>query len=104
RDPADAGDRGGDRAAPRRRRDRLAGVRGRPLRGPRVKVILNGEGAEVRDGATVSDLVSAAGGGEAERRGIAVALEGEVVPRSAWDETLVEEGQHVEVLRAVQGG
>jgi sulfur carrier protein len=37
-------------------------------------------------------------------RGIAVALNGEVVPRSAWDATGLEAGDRVEVLTAAQGG
>ena len=39
-----------------------------------------------------------------ERRGIAVALNGEVVPRSAWDVTDLRPGDRVEVLTAAQGG
>ena len=38
------------------------------------------------------------------QRGIAVALDGDVVPRSEWPATRVADGQQVEVLRAVQGG
>ena len=37
-------------------------------------------------------------------RGIAVALNGEVVPRSAWDDTGLAPGDRVEVLTAAQGG
>ena len=33
-----------------------------------------------------------------------VAVDGEVVPRSAWERTVVGDGQELEVLRAVQGG
>ena len=37
-------------------------------------------------------------------RGVAVALDGEVVPRGEWASTAVREGQRLEVLHAVQGG
>jgi sulfur carrier protein len=38
------------------------------------------------------------------QRGIAVALNGAVVPRSAWDETSLKPGDSVEIVRARQGG
>jgi sulfur carrier protein len=68
-----------------------------------MNVRLNGSEHELRDDATVVDAVVAAAG-DAERRGIAVALEGEVVPRSRWAETALADGARVEVLEARQGG
>jgi len=38
------------------------------------------------------------------QRGIAVALNGEVVPRAAWNETPLHAGDNVEIVRARQGG
>jgi len=38
------------------------------------------------------------------QRGIAVALNGAVVPRGAWTETLLRPGDRVEIVRARQGG
>jgi sulfur carrier protein len=38
------------------------------------------------------------------QRGIAVALNGAVVPRAAWAETLLKAGDSVEIVRARQGG
>ncbi|MCS5479263.1 sulfur carrier protein ThiS [Corynebacterium sp. YIM 101645] len=35
--------------------------------------------------------------------GVAVAVDGDVVPRSQWDHSLVE-GQTIDILTAVQGG
>ena len=40
----------------------------------------------------------------ADARGIAVALNGEVVPRDAWQDTEVCPGDAVEIVRAFQGG
>jgi sulfur carrier protein len=68
-----------------------------------VKVVLNGESRELDDGATVEDAVRESGappGG----RGVAVAVDGEVVPRGEWSATQLAAGQRVEVLQAVQGG
>jgi sulfur carrier protein len=67
-----------------------------------VNVRLNGSERVVAPGTTVAALVAELVAGET--RGVAVALEGEVVPREAWAHTTVLEGQAVEVLRAVQGG
>jgi sulfur carrier protein len=38
------------------------------------------------------------------QRGIAVALNGAVVPRSAWGDTPIKPGDSVEIVRARQGG
>jgi sulfur carrier protein len=38
------------------------------------------------------------------QRGIAVALNGEVVPRAAWRDTALKPGDNVEIVRARQGG
>ena len=66
-----------------------------------TRVTLNGEPRELPDGATVETAVRELG---ADGDGVAVALDGEVVPRGEWERTEVLDGQEVEVLRAVQGG
>ncbi len=66
-------------------------------------VSLNGERRELPAGATVEAAVDASCAPES-RRGVAVAVDGEVVPRGAWASTELEDGQLVEVLQAVQGG
>jgi sulfur carrier protein len=68
-----------------------------------VRVVLNGSPAELADGATVQAAVAtldlpAAG------RGVAVAVDAEVVPRTQWDTHELQEGARIEVLRAIQGG
>ena len=68
-----------------------------------MNVLLNGEPRELPDSATVRAAVSASGA-PTEGRGVAVALDGEVVPRARWDEVALVEGQRVEIVRAVQGG
>jgi len=68
-----------------------------------LTVTVNGEPRDVAPGATVADVLDALGV-DPERRGIAVALDAEVVPRGAWDATAVAEGARLEVLTAIQGG
>jgi thiamine biosynthesis protein ThiS len=66
-------------------------------------VTVNGEAREVADGATVAMLVELLADG-ASSRGVAVAVHGEVVARSAWDTTQLANGDRVEVVAAIQGG
>jgi sulfur carrier protein len=37
-------------------------------------------------------------------RGLAIAIGDRVIPRSAWEETILEDGQAIEIIRATQGG
>ena len=75
-----------------------------PLRaGAGMTVVVNGEPRELAPGTTVSDLLAVLelpGDG----RGVAVAVDAEVVPRGQWETTQIDEGARVEVLRAIQGG
>jgi sulfur carrier protein len=65
-------------------------------------IFVNGEPRE-RAGATVAELLADLGI-EASARGVAVAVDGEVVPRAEWGERRVNEGERVEALSAMQGG
>jgi thiazole synthase len=87
-----------------------------------MRIELNGEPRELPDGATLDAAVreAAALRGDSDAAtaavreadatahpaapGLAVALDGEVVPRAEWGETPLREGQSVEVLAAIQGG
>jgi sulfur carrier protein len=64
---------------------------------------LNGAPAEDHDGATVASLLDVLGV-EPGRRGVAVAVDDEVVPRAEWTTATVGTGSRVEVLTAMQGG
>ena len=68
-----------------------------------MRVALNGEPVELPDEASLADAVAAAGA-DPQRRGVAAALDGEVVPKADWAGRALREGQDVEVVRAVQGG
>lgn len=62
---------------------------------------VNGEKREFPEGSTVADLLAAM---ETAQRGVAVALDGEVVRRGDWAAVVVPSGSHLEILTAVQGG
>ncbi len=66
-----------------------------------VVVVLNGESRRIAPGTTVAQLVASLGAGP---RGVAVAVNQEVVARSSWPETLLREGDRIDVLHAAQGG
>ncbi len=68
-----------------------------------MNVVLNGEPVALPDDATVAIAIEASGA-EPEQRGVAVAVDGEVVPRSEWSRTQLADGQKIEVLAAIQGG
>ncbi|WP_067495928.1 sulfur carrier protein ThiS [Actinoplanes sp. TFC3] len=66
-----------------------------------MRVTINGQHTTVEPSSTVEGLVD---GVTQARRGVAVAVNGEVVPRSAWSAATLREGDRVEVLTAAQGG
>jgi sulfur carrier protein len=66
-------------------------------------VTVNGEDRTLADGATVAALVESLGA-PGSGRGVAVAVAGEVVPRSGWETFVLAPGTIVEVVAAVQGG
>jgi sulfur carrier protein len=66
-----------------------------------VNVIVNGEPTELERGATVEAVLVSL---QLPDRGVAVAVDAEVVPRGEWPAHVWSEGARVEVLRAIQGG
>lgn len=67
------------------------------------EITLNGEPFALPDDRSVERLIESATG-SAAGRGVAVAIDGEVVPRSEWSAKTVQPGQKVELLVATQGG
>ena len=65
-----------------------------------MTLTVNGETVQVDSPVTVAALVAA----RTDQRRIAVARNGEVVPRSEWADTALAEGDEVEILAAVAGG
>jgi sulfur carrier protein len=68
-----------------------------------VNVLLNGAPREVADQATVTELLGELDAG-VPTRGVAVAVDEEVVPRARWDATRLRAGARVEIVSAIQGG
>lgn len=66
-----------------------------------MEVTVNGESRTIRTGSTVGELLREV---EAPSRGSAVAVDGVVVPRSDWNDRVLDAGAHVELVTAVQGG
>lgn len=64
-------------------------------------VWINGERHEVEPTATLAALLTEHGVPE---RGVAVAVDGEIVPRARWHDARVGADARIEVLTAVQGG
>lgn len=62
---------------------------------------LNGEEKEISEGTTIEVLL---GLFNIKRAGIAVDLNREIIPRRLHNETLLKEGDRVEVVRMVGGG
>jgi sulfur carrier protein len=69
-----------------------------------MRLVVNGEQRELPEALTIAELVAEEAPGLDAGRGVAVAVDAEIVPRSAWRETRLEDGQRVEVLAAMQGG
>ena len=65
-----------------------------------MMIVVNAERLEVDNQTTVAALLQSLGYPD---RGIAVALDQAVLPRSGWTTTLLD-GAQIEVVTAVQGG
>ena len=68
-----------------------------------MTILVNGTPTDLAEGATVADLLVSLDVGP-QARGVAVAVDAEVVPRGALPETALADGAQVEVLTAIQGG
>ena len=71
-----------------------------------LSIEVNGEAISIASDTTVQQIVADRSPASAGRpgRGVAVAVNGEVVPRSLWAETRLRPGDRVELLNAVGGG
>lgn len=66
-----------------------------------MKVWVNGVPRDLEPAVSVADALATLGLPE---RGVAVAVDGQVVPRGEWAGLALAEGARIEVLTAVQGG
>lgn len=68
-----------------------------------MRVVVNGTAIELAAGATAADAAMTRDVTPADR-GVAVAVDGEVVPKAEWSTTALCDGAAVEVVRAAAGG
>ncbi len=66
-------------------------------------MIVNGQRSEIPAGETVAAVLRRLGL-DASARGVAVAIDGEVLPRACWETFALAQDARVEVLTAMQGG
>ena len=66
-----------------------------------MRIVLNGEEREVADGVTVAALLETL---DVPRRYVAVELNREIVPRARHPETVLAEGDRIEIVTMVGGG
>ena len=66
-----------------------------------MRIFLNGESQDIEDGTTVAALVLSMNG---DPRGIAIERNLEIVPKAEHGETLLQEGDRLEVVQFVGGG
>jgi sulfur carrier protein len=66
-----------------------------------VQVVINGTSREITENTTLQQVLDEYGVPE---RGVAVAVDGTVVPRTSWPTTTLSPDAGIEVLTAVQGG
>lgn len=69
--------------------------------GGTLDIRVNGESRRLPDGATLTALLDEL---ELDPRVVAIERSGEVVPRAAFAETVLRDGDQVEIVRFVQGG
>ncbi len=68
-----------------------------------MQISVNGARRDIPEGATVATLLTLLDVAP-DARGVAVALDGEVVTRGRWTETEIADGSQIEVVAAIQGG
>jgi len=66
-----------------------------------MKIWVNGEERDVADGQSVTELLESLGNGQ---RRIAVEINLEIVPRSAYLSHSLQAGDRVEIVQAIGGG
>lgn len=66
-----------------------------------MKITINGDTRDTTENITLAAVMKDYGIPE---RGVAVAVDGTVVPKAAWSQTTLTPGAAIEVLTAVQGG
>lgn len=66
-----------------------------------MKILINNQFHEVPCGTTVASLLSAL---NINAKGVALAIDGRIVPRASWDKQVVSEGANITLISATCGG
>jgi sulfur carrier protein len=70
-----------------------------------MEIFVNGKPRAVKDTAPqMASFLQAYEKIQPTEKGVAVALNGQVVPRAQWESTTLKDGDVIEVVRAFQGG
>ncbi len=68
-----------------------------------MNIKLNGEELIIDDKISLYDFVISRSN-NIEPKGVAVALNEMIIPKSKWNDTMINENDNVEIVHAVQGG
>lgn len=68
-----------------------------------MKIYVNGEQETVEENITLEEFLKSKRVSK-EDKGVAVALNDDVISKSEWPERKLEDGARIEIVRAVQGG
>lgn len=66
-----------------------------------MKVVVNNKEVEISDQSNVNDLISEM---KMPKKGIAIAVNNEVIPKDQWSEFKLEKEMRVTLIKATQGG
>ena len=68
-----------------------------------MQLTVNGDVQDVEDNLTIANLLVSMDL-DPEQKGIAVAINAEVIARSAWPDMRLNDGDRMDIIHAVQGG
>lgn len=68
-----------------------------------MQIIINGKSHTTSSNSTIPEVLTALLSSSIEE-GIAVCVNREIIPRSQWESYRIEEGDHLEIVQATQGG
>lgn len=69
-----------------------------------MTITVNGKADELPSGSMLTDLLQGLNIEPQSSRGIAVAVNDEVIRREKWQDVILKEGDRIEVVTAKQGG
>ncbi len=68
-----------------------------------MTILVNGNAHDIEEEQTLEDLLARLEISK-EMKGIAVALNSDVIPKKMWADVKVQSSDRIEIIRAVQGG